>query len=389
MRSPGSPFARWRWAFVQVHLWLGLVSGLYLSLVCVTGAALVFRIELQRTWYPRLFTPSAPGVLVDPATVMDHVQRAYPAARLAGVDVPTTERPTYLAYATSGSDFLTVLIDPATARVLGELPDRSFVRTIQDLHFDLLAGQTGRIVNGIGAGCLLTMCVTGLVLWWPVRGQWRRAFSIDVRRSWRRLVWDLHRAIGVWTLAALIMWAITGLYFIFPSPFRAVIRSISPLSSTRPPTSGPAPVASGPAASASATPAARPTWRALIERARQERPGQHVARVVVPSSAQAAFQVLFSEESPTPVGRGTLTSVYLDQFTGDVLPTTSTRRTPGDAMVSWLGALHVGHFGGLATKVAWVAFGLAPPLLFFTGFVLWWTRITRPRDVGGEAQRVI
>lgn len=109
----------------------------------------------------------------------------------------------------------------------------------------------------------------------------------------------------------------------------------------------------------------------------------------MPASAQAAFQVLFSDENPTPVGRGTLTSVYLDQFTGDVLPTTSTRRTPGDAIVLWLGALHVGHFGGQATKVAWVVFGLAPPLLFFTGFVLWWTRIMRPRDVGGEAQRVI
>jgi hypothetical protein len=79
----------------------------------VTGAALVFRIELQRTWYPHLFTSSAPGVLVDPAIVMDRVQRAYPAGRLVGVDVPTTARPTYLAYVTSGPRFLTVLIESA------------------------------------------------------------------------------------------------------------------------------------------------------------------------------------------------------------------------------------------------------------------------------------
>lgn len=365
--------------FLQVHLWLGLVSGLYLTIVCVTGAALVFRIELQRAWHPHLFTPSATGVLVEPEIVMDQVQRAYPDYRLAGVDVPTAARPTYLAYVTSGPRFLTVLIDPATARVLGELPERSFVRTIQDLHFDLLSGRTGRVVNGIGAGCLLAMCATGLVVWWPARGQWRRAFSVDLRRAGRRLVWDLHRAVGIWTLAALAMWAITGLYFVFPAPFRAVIRSISPISASKPPTSGPEP------ASSASVP--RPTWHALIDRARQERPNLHVARVVVPSSAQGAFQVLFSEESPTPVGRGTLTSVYLDQFTGALLPTSSPRRTTGDAIVAWLSALHIGHFGGLVTKVIWVVFGLAPPLLFVTGFLLWWTRVMRPRAAAAPVDR--
>ena len=68
-----------------------------------------------------------------------------------------------------GNRFLTLLVDPVTAEILGELPDRSLVRTIQDLHFDLLAGRTGRIVNGVGAACLLLMCISGLVIWWPAR----------------------------------------------------------------------------------------------------------------------------------------------------------------------------------------------------------------------------
>jgi len=48
----------------------------------------------------------------------------------------------YLAYVSRGNDFLTVLVDPATTRVLGQLPDRSLVRTVQELHFDLLGGRS-------------------------------------------------------------------------------------------------------------------------------------------------------------------------------------------------------------------------------------------------------
>src|SRR5262245_25182889 len=150
----------------QVHLWIGTITGLYILIVSVTGAALVFRIDMQRAISPDLFQ-AGEGVPVDFATVLTSVQPAYPEYRVSGIDTPTTARPTMLAYVTRGREFRTVLLDPVDARLLGELPDRSFVRTLQDLHFDLFGGRTGRVVNGMGALCLLTMCATGLVIWWP------------------------------------------------------------------------------------------------------------------------------------------------------------------------------------------------------------------------------
>ena len=162
IQRPQSVFLRR--ALFQVHLWLGISFGFYFFIVAVTGAALVFRIEMQRALHPGLFTPSAPGPIADPLTILERVRVAYPGGRLSGIDAPTMARPTYLAYVSSGDDFATILIDPVTANVLGELPDRSFVRTLQDLHFDLLGGRTGRIVNGVGSALLLMMCLTGLVV---------------------------------------------------------------------------------------------------------------------------------------------------------------------------------------------------------------------------------
>jgi uncharacterized iron-regulated membrane protein len=366
-----------RRAFFLVHLCLGVIAGLYISVVCLTGAALVFRIDMQRAMHPDLFTPSASGPPADPVDVMESVKKAFPGDRVSGVDAPTTARPTYLAYSSNGNRFRTLLLDPVTADLLGELDDRSFIRTIQDLHFDLLAGRTGRIVNGIGALLLLTMSLTGVVIWWPGRTSWRRSLTVDFTRQWKRVNWELHSAVGFWTVVFIAMWAVTGAYFAFPSAFRSAVNLVSPITITKAPQSRPR-----------ASQSAAPTWHDLVERARQHAPpGQHVARVVVPADDRAAFLVMFSSVRPTPLG-ATLTPVYLDQSTGErlaqIVPSV---RTAGDVIMEWVAPLHVGNFAGNGVRVLWLVIGLAPPLLFATGFTMWWSRVVRPRWLRASARR--
>jgi uncharacterized iron-regulated membrane protein len=40
--------------------------------------------------------------------------------------------------------------------------------------------------------------------------------------------------------------------------------------------------------------------------------------------------------------------------------------------------VHVGNFAGWPVKALWVILGLTPPLLFVTGFLMWWERVLRP-----------
>jgi uncharacterized iron-regulated membrane protein len=109
-------------------------------------------------------------------------------------------------------------------------------------------------------------------------------------------------------------------------------------------------------------------------------PDQHVARVIPPANGKGAFLVTFSRVKPSPVGPADLTSVYLDQYTGAVLATQqSEAKTAGDVVMAWISPLHVGNFGGLPIRIAWLVIGLAPAALFVTGFIMWWTRVVRPR----------
>jgi uncharacterized iron-regulated membrane protein len=338
-----------RRACFVIHQAAGLVAGLYVCLVCLTGAALVFRIDLQRAMHPHLLTAPTAGPLADPVAIMDSVARAYPEHRLSGVEAPTTLRATYLAYVTKGSQFVTVLIDPVTGRVLGELPDRTAIATLQQLHYNLLAGGTGRVISAIGAASMLILCVTGLVIW--LRGGDRSG-----ARQW-------HRRIGIVSLVFIALWALTGLYFLYPSQARAAINRLSPITVSRTP------------ASDAAAPGPRPSWRDVIDRARSRAPGLHVARVVMPFGERDAWLVMFAAASPTPAG-SVLQSVYVDQYSGAVLEHAESRPTIGDTMVKWIVPLHIGSVGGTATRVMWALLALMPPILFVTGTYLWLRRKT-------------
>jgi uncharacterized iron-regulated membrane protein len=104
----------------------------------------------------------------------------------------------------------------------------SSVDWIVDLHENLLFGENGRFVNGMGAICVIVLCLTGAVIWWPGMDNWRRALTVNWRALFARFSWDLHSALGFWAFLPVLMWGISGLYFVFPQPFSALFGSIDP-----------------------------------------------------------------------------------------------------------------------------------------------------------------
>lgn len=64
--------------------------------------------------------------------------------------------------------------------------------------------------------------------------------------------------------------------------------------------------------------------------------------------------------------------VKLDQFSGKVLYVQDSRTGRlGDRVLNSFTPLHYGTFGGLPTRILYVFVGLAPLVLFITGFVMW------------------
>lgn len=96
------------------------------------------------------------------------------------------------------------------------------------LHENLLAGMIGRAVNGFGGLSLILLSVAGAIVWWPGIMHWRRSLTIQWHASAARIDWDLHNALGFWSLMFVLLWGVSGVYFAFPNAFNAVVDFLEP-----------------------------------------------------------------------------------------------------------------------------------------------------------------
>jgi len=235
-RALRRPQTLWiRKAIFQIHLWTGIAVGLYIVVISVSGSAVVFRRELMRSLANR------PSVSAHDATTHRLTEeelgaaarRAFPDYAVAKVWVGRNgERPVDVwMNRGAGKDEIKHLFDPYTGADLGETipPGVRVLDWFVSLHDDLLSGFTGRKVNGAGAIFLVVLCLTGAVIWWPGSAAWRRSLSVQWRAGWKRVNWDLHSAIGFWTFLFVFMWAVSGVYLVFPHPFMAVVDFLEPL----------------------------------------------------------------------------------------------------------------------------------------------------------------
>jgi uncharacterized iron-regulated membrane protein len=356
-----------RRALLVIHRWAGLILGLYAGVIGVSGSVLVFRQDLQAARYPQFFAqPPAGSARADLATLARHVGEAYPGWSISGFDWPTYRRGTFLTYVVRGAEFRTVFSDAVSGGVLGEMP-YDWIRRTQDLHFTLLGGQAGAALNGIGAGVLLVMGLTGLVIWWPGIARWARHLRAGVGRGWHRFTWELHGAAGAWAWPWLMMWAITGIYFSYSQPLRDAVNAISPLTIVRAPQSAPPVAGSAPVAP-----------EALLGRAMQAAAGTQPARLVMPFGDRGTFQLVLAREVHGDWDTTDELTFYFDRYTGRLLATADHRqRSAGDVLLSWIGPLHVGSLWGVPLKIVWAAMGLVLPLLFASGVIVWTGRTAR------------
>lgn len=219
------PQSLWvRKALAKIHLWIGIGVGMYVLLISVSGSAIVFRRELAR--YSRKSASVAQsGRRISREELQQRAQSDFPSYEIYGVyDSERPERPVEVVLG-DGKTRISRLFDPYTGRNLGD-PQSFMSRTLGwliDLHDNLLAGMTGRLVNGIGALFVTLLSLTGIIIWWPGIRHWRRAIVIHRKARFARFNWDLHSAAGFWCSAFVFVWGLSGICLCFPAVLNPVL----------------------------------------------------------------------------------------------------------------------------------------------------------------------
>jgi uncharacterized iron-regulated membrane protein len=221
-----------RRALFQVHLWSGIAVGLYILMISVTGSVLVYQNELNRAATPRPIISKGSGPRLTDGELTEAATRRYPGYRVVNIVRARNLDQAVDIWLRRGDDLKQRMFDPRIGSDLGESVPTGIrlVSKLLDLHDNLLAGPTGRKVNGVGALAILALAATGLVIWWPGIKAWRRSLIVPRGVGWKRLTWHLHSVIGFWSLGFILVFAASGVYLGIPEPFQSLAERLDTLS---------------------------------------------------------------------------------------------------------------------------------------------------------------
>jgi uncharacterized iron-regulated membrane protein len=214
---------RWRRVLMRIHSWTGIGLGLYIALLSVTGSFSVLRPQFHLWMVPR--TVAVAGTRLKGDELRDALRRAYDDYEVSSVfEGRRAESPVRVTLKRDGVE-VERLFDPYTLSDIGLMypPVLDAVEWVVDLHDNLLGGERGRAVNGVGATLFFALALSGGLLWWPGKGRWTENLLTGWPEKTRRFAQRLHVSFGFWSLPMVLVWGFTAIYFAFPDPLVWVV----------------------------------------------------------------------------------------------------------------------------------------------------------------------
>jgi uncharacterized iron-regulated membrane protein len=363
--------------WLKVHLYLGLFAGAVFVIIGLTGSILAFEYPIDEALNADLMTVSA----ADKQTIMPLEAivaagiSALPAnTKPLNIDFPRHEG---LAYAlwfeqpSSNPDFPTrhqIFINPYTAKVTGQrllidfdhIWHDPFKDFILRLHYTLALGMTGMTLVGfIGIGLLFSL-LTGLIVWWPLGGQFKKALTIKRNASAERFNFDLHKTIGFYSAVLLLYLVASGVYLIFPDYGRGLVSLFSPVA---PWTSYQSVMPTGDK---------KPISIIQVIKITDARfPDGSYQFIAFPQNEQDVY-VVGKRASDEVNQHHPYRQLWIDQYSGNIVHSQdASSRTAGDVFDEWLYPLHTGEAFGLTGQLIILLLGLIPLVLYVTGVMRW------------------
>jgi uncharacterized iron-regulated membrane protein len=338
------------------HLAVGVIAGLVILIMSVTGVLLTY--ERQITYWAdtrnyQVAPPSPEATRLSVEALLAKTREAQPGAAIATVTVRSgASDPAAIGLAGNPAagpgGGRTIFIDPYTGAVLGEGAKgvRDFFHVMTDWHRWLGAHgasrNTARAVTGASNLGFLFIVASGIYLWWPRKRNWPQFRSImwfkrGLPGKARDFNW--HNVIGIWSAVPLAIIVATAMPMSFPWANALVYRLVG---EARPlPEGGPRAGAKGPQARVPLE-----GLNALWARAEQQVADWRSINLRLPASPDGpAIFAIDRGNGRQPQLRSTLT---LSTSTGEVLRWEPFEtQTRGRRLRSWTRFTHTGEYYGL------------------------------------------
>lgn len=207
-------------------MWLSVPFGLIITLVCFSGAMLVFENEVNE-WFRRdlYYVETVKESPLPMDKLLEKVATTLPdSVSVTGVSISSDPGRAYQV-SLSKPRRASLYVDQYTGEVKGKSERSGFFMFMFRMHRWLLDSMNpgnegifwGKMIVGVSTLLLVFVLISGIVIWWPrTRKALKNSLKITATKGWRRFWYDLHVAGGMHALIFLLAMALTGLTWSFP-----------------------------------------------------------------------------------------------------------------------------------------------------------------------------
>jgi uncharacterized iron-regulated membrane protein len=352
VKSPLRKFAGW------AHLWLGLITGVFICLMGFTGGLVGLRPQIATLLSPPAGHPANCEASLDWNRAARDVT-AFSHSEINRVYGPYGSDTRYHFRMTTGQPVIYkhVIYDACSGRLLGSI-NLAWMDWTVDLHHNLLFGHTGRRWAGAIGIAMLLSGVSGLLFWLLANPGLGSAFRIQLRLS-RRTLRELHRVIGLGAGLLLALEAFTGLWLCFPQTMRGMVTAVASTPEDVRPRRKP-----------DAAQATRAGLNELMAAAHAAIPDGFVREIRMPEGNGNVQIRMWRPGDFRSLGNNV---VFVSSSTAQVQSVDRyADRSGSNRFVQAMAGLHYDEWGGLPFRILSAAAGLVTPLLFATGLLIWW-----------------
>lgn len=215
---------------LKLHLWLSLPLGIIITLICLSGATLVFKNEIRNALgMPKVIAPhgkSGKGgkdgktaSLQQEKSTASHQCSPNGCSQCPSKEVchpSASAKDDASAKSNEAVKEKTSVVGKSSSKdtPYGTTTKRDFFSYVTKFHTGLLMGSVGKLIVTYTTLFFVFILLSGIFIFLPSNGkQLRQRFMVEWGKGAKRRLFDLHVSLGWWTLLWLLLLAVTGLGF--------------------------------------------------------------------------------------------------------------------------------------------------------------------------------
>lgn len=359
-----------RKVFYTLHLWLSVPFGVLITLICFTGAMLVFETEITEKVYPnRFFVEQTATQPLSVDQILTNVAATLPAdVSITGVNVSGNSNRAYQVLLSKPRK-ASLYVNQYTGQVIEYSKQIAFFSYMFRTHRWLLdtvvpdKTSVGKTVVGISTIVFVFIIISGLFIWIPrSRKGLKNRLSIHTSKGLRRFWYDLHVSAGFYTSLILLSLALTGLTWSFPW-YREGFNKVFGVTMQPAANAHQQPEKSRKEGKREVTASPFLHWQQVLDALREQNP-EYKNIGLSKGSANVSFEGYGNQRAAD--------KYTFDNRSGDITSGVKYADLPkSDKIRGWIYSVHVGSYGGWFTRLLVFFVALIGASLPITGYYLW------------------